>query len=62
MSWILHAYTKNNKKIRIIKIWCKLAYKYYVKINNNHMSDVSTYKKYLNEIIQPKDITNPIDL
>jgi len=43
-------------------IWCLLAHKYYETINNNHKSDVSTYKKYFDEIKQPKDIIYPIDI
>ena len=43
-------------------IWCLLAHKYYETINNDHKSDVSTYKKYFDEIKQPKDIIYPIDI
>ena len=31
-------------------------------INHNKKSEISTYKKYFNEIIQPKNITYPIDI
>ena len=43
-------------------IWCLLAYKYYDTINHNKKSETSTYKKYFDEIIQPKAITYPIDI
>ena len=43
-------------------IWCLLAHKYYDTINHNKKSETSTYKKYFDEIIQPKDITYPIDI
>ena len=43
-------------------IWCLLANKYYETINNNHKSEVSTYKKYFDEIKQPNDIIYPIDI
>ena len=51
---------RNNDNMCII--WCLLAHKYYETINDNHKSDVSTYKKYFDEIKQPKDIIDPIDI
>jgi len=39
-----------------------LAHKYYDTINHNKKSETSTYKKYFNEIIQPKNITYPTDI
>ena len=43
-------------------IWCLLANKYYVTINNNHKSETSTFKKYFDKIKQPKYIQYFIDL
>ena len=43
-------------------IWCLLAHKYYDTITHNKKSEISTYKKHFDEIIQPKDITYPIDI
>ena len=43
-------------------IYCLLAYKYYDTITHNKKSETSTYKKYFDEIIQPKNITYPINL
>ena len=43
-------------------IWCLLAHKYYHTITHNKKSEVCTYKKYFDEIIQPKDIIYPIDI
>ena len=43
-------------------IWCLSAHKYYDTITHNKKSEISTYKKYYDEIIQPKDIKYPIDM
>jgi len=52
-----------NKTDDMCIIWCLLAYKYYVSFGERgKKSETSTYKKYFNEIIQPKDIKYPIDI
>ena len=51
-----------NKSDDLCIIWCLLAYKYYNTITHNKKSEVSTYKKYFDEIIQPEDIKYPIDI
>ena len=52
-----------NKYDDLCIIWCLLAHKYYHTItHNNNKSEVCTYKKYFDEIIQPKDIIYPIDI
>ena len=51
-----------NKTDDMCIIWCLLAHKYYDKITHNKKSENSTYKKYFDEIIQPKDIKYPIDI
>ena len=42
--------------------WCLLTQKYYDQITHNKKLETSTYKKYFDEIVQPKDITYPIDI
>ena len=51
-----------NKSDDLCTIWCLLAHKYYQTINHNKKSEVRTYKKYFDEIIQPEDIKYPIDI
>ena len=51
-----------NKFDNFCIIWCLLAHKYYHTITHNKKSEVSTYKKYFDEIIQPEDIKYPIDI
>ena len=45
-----------NKSDDLCIIWCLLAHKYYHTITHNKKSEVCTYKKYFNEIIQPENI------
>ena len=51
-----------NKSDNLCILWCLLAHKYYHTITHNKKSEVSTYKKYFDEIIQPEDIKYPIDI
>ena len=43
-------------------IWCLLAKKYYSTLSNSHRSETSTYRKYVDKVKQPTDITYPIDI
>jgi len=51
-----------NKSDDMCIIWALLGHKYYHTITHNKKSEVSTYKKYFDEIIQPEDIKYPIDI
>ena len=52
---------KNNDNYCLI--YCLLAHKYYDKLTTkDNKNKVYHYKKYFNEIIQPKDIKYPIDI
>ena len=51
-----------NKNDNYCLIWCLLAQKYYDTIKSKDKNEVYHYKKYLDEIIKPKDIIYPIDI
>ena len=51
-----------NKKDNLCLKYCLLAQKYYDTITSKDKNEVYHYKKHLDEIIEPKDITYPIDI
>ena len=55
--------TIKNKDDGMCIIWCLLANRYYDSFcDRGKKSEILTYKNYFDEIIQPKDITYPIDI